>query len=213
MDKILTELAESIMEGNQERAVELTNQALAAEIPAGDILANGLISGMDVVGERFKQADIFIPEVLYSAKAMQAATDIISPLLAESGFQAKGKVILGTVKGDIHDIGKRLVAIMLAGAGFEVIDLGIDVPPERFAEETKARDAHIVAKSALLTVTMPAMKATMEALESAGLGGKVKILIGGATVTQGFADEIGADGYAPDAAGAASIAKELLNIS
>ena len=168
---------------------------------------------MNVVGERFKNNEFYVPEVLIAARAMHAGMDILKPKLAESGVEPIGKVLLGTVKGDLHDIGKNLVAMMLEGAGFEVIDLGIDVPPEKFVQAVNEQGGDVIAMSALLTTTMTQMKTTLEALEEAGVKGKVKTLIGGAPVTQNYADEIGADGYARDAASAADKAKELLGIN
>jgi len=176
------------------------------------VLNEGLIKGMNVVGERFKNNEFYVPEVLIAARAMHAGMDILKPALADSGVQPIGKILLGTVKGDLHDIGKNLVAMMLEGAGFEVVDLGIDVPPEKFVEAVK-EGGDVIAMSALLTTTMTAMKTTLEALEEAGVRDKIKAIIGGAPVTQNYADEIGADGYARDAASAADKAKEVMGIA
>ena len=207
----LSALAESLINGKAPEVKELTQKALDEGVPPGEILNQGLIKGMGVVGERFKNNEFYVPEVLIAARAMHAGMDILKPALAESGVQPIGKVLLGTVKGDLHDIGKNLVAMMLEGAGFEVVDLGIDVPPEKFVEAVK-EGGDVVAMSALLTTTMTAMKTTLEALEEAGVRDKVKTLIGGAPVTQNYADEIGADGYARDAASAADKAKELIGV-
>jgi 5-methyltetrahydrofolate--homocysteine methyltransferase len=209
----LSALAENLINGKAQEVKELTQKALDEGVPPGEILNGGLIKGMSVVGERFKNNEFYVPEVLIAARAMHAGMDILKPKLAESGVEPIGKVLLGTVKGDLHDIGKNLVAMMLEGAGFEVIDLGIDVPPEKFVQAVNEQGGDVIAMSALLTTTMTQMKTTLEALEEAGVKSKVKTLIGGAPVTQNYADEIGADGYARDAASAADKAKELLGIA
>ncbi len=209
----LEEMAESLIEGQEDKVAELTKMALAEGIGATEIMNNGLMAGMNVVGVRFKEADIFIPEVMLAAKAMTAGMEILKPLLVGSDSQSMGKVILGTVSGDVHKIGKNLVGIMLTGAGFEVIDLGEGVPPQKFIETVVGEKASLIAMSALLTLTMPVMKETIEELKEAGLENQVKTLVGGATVNQEYADEIGADGYAPDAVSAVQKAKELLNLS
>lgn len=209
----LSALAENLINGKANEVKELTQKALDDGVSPGEILNGGLIKGMNVVGERFKNNEFYVPEVLIAARAMHAGMDILKPKLAESGVEPIGRVLLGTVKGDLHDIGKNLVAMMLEGAGFEVIDLGIDVPPEKFVQAVNEQGGDVVAMSALLTTTMTQMKTTLEALEEAGVKGKVKTLIGGAPVTQNYADEIGADGYARDAASAADKAKELLGIA
>jgi len=208
----ISALAENLINGKAQEVAELTRKALDDGVPPNEILNGGLIKGMGVVGERFKNNEFYVPEVLIAARAMHAGMDILKPALAESGVQPIGKVLLGTVKGDLHDIGKNLVAMMLEGAGFEVIDLGIDVPPEKFVEAVKA-GGDVIAMSALLTTTMTAMKTTLDALEEAGVKDKIKTMIGGAPVTQNYADEIGADGYARDAASAADKAKELMGIA
>jgi len=208
----LSALAENLINGKADPVRKLTQKALDEGIPPGQILNEGLIKGMSVVGEKFKNNEFYVPEVLIAARAMHAGMDILKPLLASSGVKPVGKVILGTVKGDLHDIGKNLVAMMLEGAGFEVNDLGIDVSPEKFVEAVK-KGGDIVAMSALLTTTMTAMKTTLEALEEAGVRDNVKTMIGGAPVTQNYADEIGADGYARDAASAADKAKELIGVA
>jgi 5-methyltetrahydrofolate--homocysteine methyltransferase len=207
----LQALAEAVINGKREDAVALTQEALDASTGAAAIVNEGLIKGMNVVGERFKNNEFYVPEVLIAARAMKAAMELVQPLLAESGVEPVGRVAIGTVKGDLHDIGKNLVAMMLEGAGFEVIDLGVDVAPDGFVEAVNERNANVIGLSALLTTTMPSMKDTISALDEAGVRGKVRIMIGGAPVTQNYADEIGADGYAPDAASAVDTAKELLN--
>jgi len=206
----LSALAESIINGKAKDAKELVQKALDAKVPVSEILNNGLIKGMSVVGEKFKNNEFYVPEVLIAARAMHGAMDILKPLLADSGVKPVGIVSIGTVKGDLHDIGKNLVVMMLEGAGFEIMDLGIDVPAEKFVESVK-NGAQVIAMSALLTTTMTAMKTTIDALKEAGVRDKVKIMIGGAPVTQNYADEIGADGYARDAASGADKAKELLS--
>jgi 5-methyltetrahydrofolate--homocysteine methyltransferase len=205
----LSALAESIINGKAKDAKELVQKALDAKVPVSEILNNGLIKGMSVVGEKFKNNEFYVPEVLIAARAMHGAMDIVKPLLASSGIEPIGIVAIGTVKGDLHDIGKNLVVMMLEGTGFEIMDLGIDVPPEKFVEAAK-QGAQVIAMSALLTTTMTAMKTTIDALKEAGVKDKVKTMIGGAPVTQNYADEIGADGYARDAASGADKAKELL---
>ena len=207
----LSALAESLIKGKAPEVKELTQKALDDGVAPGEILNEGLIKGMSVVGERFKNNEFYVPEVLIAARAMHSGMDILKPALADSGVKPIGTVLLGTVKGDLHDIGKNLVAMMLEGAGFEVVDLGIDVPPEKFVEAAK-EGGDVIAMSALLTTTMTAMKTTLDALEEAGVKGKIKTLIGGAPVTQNYADEIGADGYARDAASAADKAKELMGL-
>ena len=208
---VLQEMADALIAGNANKVKELTETALADGIPAGQIIRDGLIPGMAVIGERFKKNEIYVPEVLIAARAMQAGLGIVKPLLSEAEAAEKlGTVCIGTVKGDLHDIGKNLVAMMLEGAGFEVIDLGVDVPPEKFVEAVKEHNANYVALSALLTTTMVNMKETIQALTDAGLRDSVKVLVGGAPVTQSFADDIGADGYAPDSGTAVDIAKKLI---
>ena len=208
---VLQEMADALIAGNANKVKELTEKALAEGIPAGQIIRDGLIPGMAVIGERFKKNEIYVPEVLIAARAMQAGLGIVKPLLSEAEAAEKlGTVCIGTVKGDLHDIGKNLVAMMLEGAGFEVIDLGVDVPPEKFVEAVKEHNANYVALSALLSTTMVNMKETIQALTDAGLRDSVKVLVGGAPVTQSFADDIGADGYAPDSGTAVDIAKKLI---
>jgi len=208
----LMEMAASLIEGDAPSVKELTEKALAEGIEPARIVNEGLIPGMSEVGRRFKAGEFYLPEVLIAARAMHAGLDIVKPLFSRYDFKPVGTVVLGTVKGDLHDIGKNLVGMMLEGAGFEVIDLGVDVSPDKFVEAVKERRSHVVAMSALLTTTMPSMKATIEALKEAGLQGEVKVLVGGAPLTQRYADEIRADGYAPDAASAVDKARELLGI-
>jgi len=204
-------LAQAIISGKAPDAKALTEAALAEGVEPAEVLNDGLVAGMNVVGAKFKNNEFYVPEVLIAARAMKQAMEVLRPRLASSGVEPKGKVAIGTVRGDLHDIGKNLVAMMLEGAGFEINDLGVDVAPEKFVEAVKA-GADVVALSALLTTTMPAMKETIEALESGGVRDKAAVMIGGAPVTQNYADEIGADGYAPDAASAVDKAKELLKI-
>ena len=204
----LKALADAIIKGDQNTAVAITKAALSEGMAAKDILDNGLIAGMDVVGSRFKRNEVYIPEVLISARAMKSATEILEPELAKAGVEPIGKFMIGTVAGDLHDIGKNLVSMMLKGAGFNVIDLGVDITPEVFVEKAKATGAPLIGMSSLLTTTMPALDKTLKAMKAAGI--KAKFLVGGAPVTQGYADKIGADGYAPDAASAVDVAKSLL---
>ncbi|MGI6536783.1 MAG: cobalamin B12-binding domain-containing protein [Caldicoprobacterales bacterium] len=208
---ILKEITEYVKTGNAKKVEELVKKAIDDGKDPGDILNNSLITGMSEIGILFKNNEVFIPEVLIAARAMKAGMAILKPLLIEKDVKPVGKVVLGTVKGDLHDIGKNLVGMMLEGAGFEVIDLGIDVSPEKFVEAARDNQADCVAMSALLTTTMPHMKDTIEAFEAAGLRENVKIMIGGAPITQSYADEIGADGYASDAASAAELAKNLIS--
>jgi 5-methyltetrahydrofolate--homocysteine methyltransferase len=203
-------IAEAVIRGDRETVANLTNAAVSEGSTAEAIINEGLIAGMAVVGDRFKKNEFYVPEVLIAARAMHAGMDIIKPLLAESGVKPRGTVAIGTVKGDLHDIGKNLVAMMLEGGGYEVLDLEVDVAPEKFVAAVKDQGAQVIALSALLTTTMPSMKDTIEALKEAGVRDKVKVMIGGAPVTQNYADEIGADGYAPDAASAVDKANELI---
>lgn len=205
----LNELADAIIRGKAPVAKQLTEEALAEGLAPQEILSNGLIAGMAVVGEKFKANEFYVPEVLIAARAMQQSMLVLKPKLAETGAKPVGRVLIGTVQGDLHDIGKNLVAMMLEGAGFEIIDLGVDVKPEQFVAEALAQNADVVGMSALLTTTMPAMETTIAQFKEQGVRDKVKILIGGAPVTQEFANRIGADGYAPDAASAVDLAKAL----
>lgn len=212
MQKILDNIKNAVIGGDYEGISTLVKDALTEGISVKDVLEESLIAGMSVIGERFKSCEIYIPEVLISAKAMQEGVKILEPLLVKAGVRAKGKVAIGTVKGDLHDIGKNLVVMMLKGAGFEVKDFGIDVSPEAFARAVEEDGADIIAMSALLTTSMPSMKATIDLLKQRNLLKKTKTLIGGAPLTQDYADEIGADGYAPDASSGVDKAKELLGI-
>jgi 5-methyltetrahydrofolate--homocysteine methyltransferase len=207
---IYEQIAEEVVKGQAPTVKEFVQQALSQNISAEDILNNGLVAGMNVVSEKFKNNEFFIPEVLVSARAMHAGLDILKPLLAEANVKAKGKVVIGTVKGDLHDIGKNIVGMMLQGAGYEIVDLGADVPKEKFIEFTQKEDVQVVGMSALLTTTMIYMKEVVQALKDAGLKDRVKVIIGGAPVTQAYADQIGADGYAPDAASAVDLTKSIL---
>jgi len=204
----LKALADAVIIGDQNAAVEITKAALEEGTPPKDVLDYGLIAGMDTVGACFKNNEIYIPEVLIAARAMKMAMEILEPELVKAGVEPVGKLLIGTVQGDLHDIGKNLVAMMLKGAGFEVIDLGVDVGPEKFVEQVKAVGAQLIGISALLTTTMPGMERTIKALKDAGVS--VKVMIGGAPVTKDYADKIGADGYAPDAASAVDTAKSLV---
>ncbi len=205
----LKALADAVIKGDQNTAVEITKAALGEGTPAKSVLDEGLIAGMDIIGARFKKNEVYIPEVLIAARAMKMAMEILEPELVKAGVEPLGKCLIGTVQGDLHDIGKNLVAMMLKGAGFEVVDLGVDVEPEKFVEQAKAADARVVVGiSALLTTTMPGMEKTLKALRDAGVS--VKVMIGGAPVTQDYADRIGADGYAADAASAVDVAKSLV---
>ena len=205
----LQAIAEALIKGDRDTVVELTRKALDEGTAPGEILENGLIAGMSVVGERFKNNEIYVPEVLIAARAMRGGMEVLEPLLKESGAEPRGVAVLGTVKGDLHDIGKNLVGMMFQGGGLKVVDCGVDVAPEQFVQAAKENNAQIVAMSALLTTTMPQMPEVIKAVKDAGL--EVKTMIGGAPVTQAFADEIGADGYAPDAASAVDKALELLD--
>jgi 5-methyltetrahydrofolate--homocysteine methyltransferase len=206
---VLEELAQALINGNAPKTKELAQKAVDEGIAPGKVLNEGLIVGMNEVGRRFKNNEFYVPEVLIAARAMHAGMDVLKPLLSEAEAASAGTVLIGTVKGDLHDIGKNLVAMMLEGAGFNVVDLGVDVSPEKFLEAVRDHKPKVVGLSALLTTTMPAMKTTIEALKEAGVRESVKIMIGGAPVTQRYADEIGADGYAPDAASAVDVARSL----
>ncbi len=206
----LQALAAAVISGKRDDVANLTQAAVDEGVSAEQIVNEGLIAGMTVVGAKFKANEFYVPEVLIAARAMHAGMDIVKPLLAQSGVQPRGTVAIGTVKGDLHDIGKNLVAMMLEGGGYSVVDLEVDVPPEKFVEAVKSQGAQVVALSALLTTTMPSMKDTIDALVEAGVRDQVKVMIGGAPVTQNYADEIGADGYAPDAASAVDVANALI---
>ncbi|MHC4524502.1 MAG: corrinoid protein [Planctomycetota bacterium] len=205
----LKALSEAIIKGDQKTAVDITKAALDDGMAPGTVLSDGLIAGMNVIGVRFKANEVYIPEVLIAARAMKMAMELLEPKLIEAGVQPIGKAMIGTVQGDLHDIGKNLVVMMLKGAGFEVVDIGVDVAPDAFVDKAKETGVQVVGLSALLTTTMPAMEKTVQAIKGAGLS--VKTMIGGAPVTQAYAEKIGADGYAADAATAVDIAKELTN--
>ncbi len=211
MSDILEQVSTAIIEGDLDEIVDLTEDALDEDLGAEEILNGGLMAGMDYVGVEFKAGNMFVPEVLRSARAMKMSMEILNPLLVESGVQMMGKVLLGTVKGDLHDIGKNLVGMMCEGAGFTVKDLGKDITPEEFVEAVKEFGPDVLGMSALLTTTMRTMESTIKVLEEAGVRDKVKVMIGGAPVTQAFADQIGADGYASNAASAAELAKQLVS--
>lgn len=208
--EIVKNLADAIVDGDAQAAKSFTEEALEKKISAEDILNQGLVRGMNIVSDRFKNNEIFIPEVLVAARAMKAGMSIIRPLLAAANVKSQGKVVIGTVGGDLHDIGKNIVAMLLEGAGFEIVDLGADVPQEKFLESVKREKPDIVGMSALLTTTMTFMKDMITALEEAGLRDKTKVIIGGAPITQTYADQIRSDGYAPDAASAVDLVKGLL---
>jgi 5-methyltetrahydrofolate--homocysteine methyltransferase len=206
----LKSLQQAVIDGDWKTAAALTREAIAAGVAPLAIVTGRLVPAMDEVGRRFECEDYFVPEMLLSARAMKASMEIVRPLLAAAGTEPVGRVVIGTIKGDLHDIGKNLVAAMLEGGGFEVIDLGADVSAERFIEAAATKKANLVALSALLTVTMGSMKTTVEAFQAAGLRETVKILVGGAPVTQQYADAIGADGYAESAASAVALARRLV---
>jgi len=207
----LNNISEALQSGRAEKVRELVKQALNEDIIPKKILEEGLIRGMSIIGEKFKKNEVYVPEVLIAARAMHAGMDILKPKLTETGVKNIGKVVMGTVQGDLHDIGKNLVEMMLEGAGFEVIDLGIDVSDEKFVEAVKEHQPNIVGMSALLTTTMVNMVEVIQALEVAGLRDKVKIMIGGAPITQNYSEQIGADGYSPDAASAVDKAKTFVD--
>jgi 5-methyltetrahydrofolate--homocysteine methyltransferase len=210
MSTIYEKLATVVIEGDSKQASVLVQQGLAEGLSPKELLDNGLIVGMGEVGARFKRGDMFVPEVLMSAEAMQAGLQVLRPLLAAAGTKLVGKVVLGTVKGDLHDIGKNLVGMMCEGSGFEVIDLGFNVPPERFVDAVKDHQPEVVGLSALLTTTMRAMGYTIKALEEAGLRESVKVMVGGAPVDAEFASRIGADGYGSNAVAGQELAQQLV---
>jgi 5-methyltetrahydrofolate--homocysteine methyltransferase len=209
MTSLLETIAAKLYEGEEEKVRELVQEALDNGIGASEVLQGGLITGMDEVGKDFRAGDLFVPEVLIAARAMHAGMSVLRPLLAESDTPSGGKYVIGTVKGDLHDIGKNLVKMMLEGAGFETVDLGTDVGPQAFVDAVREHKPAVVGMSALLTTTMVQMKATIEGLVEAGLRDSIKIMIGGAPVTDAFAKDIGADAYAPDAASAVDVARQL----
>src|SRR5512138_1024973 len=206
----LKQLYDAVINGDAKTSAAVTQQALSEGVDPLELVNKYMVPAMDEVGRRFESNEYFVPELLISARAMKASLDLIRPLLAARGDQPAGRVAIGTVKGDLHDIGKNLVASLLEGGGFEVIDLGVNVAPEKFIETVREKGANIIAMSALLTTTMPAMKTTIEALKQAGVREKVKVLIGGAPITQKYAEEIGADGYSENAVGAVALAKKAV---
>lgn len=210
---ILDEIRESLIDGDMNAVTDGVNKALEEGMGAADILSKALISGMTEVGQLFEDGEYFVPEMLIAARAMQAGVAILKPKLVEEDVKPLGKIVIGTVKGDLHDIGKNLVGMMLEGVGFEVIDLGTDVSPEKFVEAVKENEAGFMGMSALLTTTMPSMKSCVEALKEAGIRDKVSVMIGGAPVTQNYADEIGADIYAPDGPSAARKVKKIVGVA
>lgn len=205
----LSQLTTAITEGKLEIAVATTQSAIGDSISPMEVM-NAMVSGMEVIGQRFEEGKAFVPNLLMAARAMKGALELLRPLLNESGAQPKGKVIIGTVKGDLHDIGKNIVASMLEGAGFEIINLGVDISAEKFVDVVRNEDANLLALSALLTTTMNNMKGVIEALDAAGLRHKVKIMVGGAPISQAFCDQIGADGYSSNGNAAVRLAKELV---
>jgi 5-methyltetrahydrofolate--homocysteine methyltransferase len=207
---IFQSIIDALLDLDKDKVIDLVQGAVNDKVGAKDILNNGLIAGMDIVGERMEKEEMFIPEVLMAAQIMGAAVEILKPLMGENSASANGRVVIGTVKGDLHDIGKNLVSMMIESAGLEVNDLGVDIPPEKFVEAVKSTNAKILCMSALLTTTMPMMKRTIDALTESGIRDRVKVMVGGAPVTQKYAGEIGADAYAPDAGSAAKAAKAML---
>jgi len=207
--QILNQISDFLQQGDDEKVFKLTKQAIENELSPKDILDNGLIAGMNIIGEQFRKHEIFLPDVLMAAKAMYAGLDQLKPLLISEGVPTLGKIVIGTVQGDLHDIGKNLVGIMLKGAGFEVIDLGKDVPPEKFIETAKEENANLIGMSALLTTTMTNMKKVVNLVRKEN--SNIKVIIGGAPVSKEFADEIGADAYAYDAAKAIEMVKKMIS--
>ena len=211
MEDILQAIAKRLYEGKDHDVATLVQQALAQDVSPADVLSSGLIAGMDEVGKDFKAGELFVPEVLIAARAMHAGMNVLRPLLANTEVRSAGRFVIGTVKGDLHDIGKNLVRMMMEGAGFETIDLGVDVPPETFVAAVREHKPDLMGMSALLTTTMPKLKATIDALEEAGLRDTVRIMVGGAPVTPECAKEIGADAFAEDAASAVEVARSLMD--
>jgi 5-methyltetrahydrofolate--homocysteine methyltransferase len=207
---IFEQISDYLNQGDAEKIAELTEQAIAQEIAAKTILDRGLIAGMNIIGEKFKNHQVFLPEVLLAARAMHAGMEKLKPLLTREGIPTRGKIVLGTVQGDLHDIGKNLVGILLQGAGYEVVDIGNDAPPERFIETAKKEGAGIIAMSALLTTTMPMMKQVIALLKKENRGARIKTLVGGAPVSREYAAEIGADAYGFDGTNAVACAAELM---
>jgi 5-methyltetrahydrofolate--homocysteine methyltransferase len=209
MADVLSKIASKLYAGEADEVAELVQSALDKGMSPNEVLQGGLIAGMDQVGKDFKAGELFVPEVLIAARAMHAGMNVLRPLLATSGAPSAGKMVIGTVKGDLHDIGKNLVKMMVEGAGFEVVDLGTDVAPDKFVAAVREHQPQLLGMSALLTTTMTGMKTTVEALQEAGVRSSVKVMIGGAPVTDAFAKQIGADAYAPDAASAVDVARQL----
>lgn len=212
MEPIIKEIYTNVMEGDANAITANVQAAIDAGIPVSVILNEGMIAAMAEVGRLFEEGECFVPEMLVAARAMQTGMALLKPHLKEADVASAGKVAIGTVKGDLHDIGKNLVAMMLEGAGFEIVDLGADVSPEKFVEAVREQKVQIVAMSALLTTTMPSIQKTIEALNAAGVRGQVKVMIGGAPVTQSYADQIGADGFAPDASRAVAKAQKMITV-
>jgi 5-methyltetrahydrofolate--homocysteine methyltransferase len=210
-EQLFAQLARCLYEGDADGVVKLTEQAMHQGLGATEILNRGLVAGMEEVGRDFQSGELFIPELIVAARAMHAGIDLLKPRLTETAAEDRGKIVLGTVKGDMHDIGKKLVGVMMQGTGFTVVDLGKDVAPERFVEAVRAERPQLVGMSALLSTTMPMIKATVDLLAAEEFRTQVKILAGGAPVTQAWAEEIGADGYAEDAVGAVQVARDLLD--
>lgn len=206
MNETLNEISEWLQKGRAPKVKTAVTKALEEGIPASEILEDGLLAGMDIIGQKFKNNEVFVPEVLVAARAMNRGVEILRPYLVEDGVETKGTVILGTVKGDMHDIGKNLVRMMMEGKGLEVIDIGVDVPTESFLDAAREHNAKLICCSALLTTTMGEMKNVVDAVKASEMNGKVKIMIGGAPITQTFCEQIGADCYTPDAASAAEVA-------
>ncbi len=207
----LSAITQALVSCDRDNLMNLVNSEIDKKTPAAEILNDGLIAGMDIVGEKMENGDMFIPEVLMAAQSMGSCVEILKPLLGDDEIATGANVVIGTVKGDLHDIGKNLVAMMMESAGMTVYNLGVDLDPATFVEQIKEKNAQVVCLSALLTTTMPMMKQTVDAIVESGLRDQVKILVGGAPVTQGFSDEIGADGFAPDAGSASRLAKSLVN--
>ncbi|MEJ2711067.1 MAG: corrinoid protein [Anaerolineales bacterium] len=212
MEIVMNQLYDSIIDGDAQEAKEKVQEALDAGIAPSSILNDAMVKAMAEVGRLFEEGEYFVPEMLISARAMQTGLSVLKPLLVQANIKSVGKVAAGTVKGDLHDIGKNLLCMMLEGAGFEILDLGTDVSPQKFVDVVSSGNADIIALSALLTTTMPIMKTTIQALQESGLREQVKVIIGGAPVTQEYANQIGADGYAPDASRAVALAKSLVGI-
>jgi 5-methyltetrahydrofolate--homocysteine methyltransferase len=213
MTDILSRISDALQQGDDQQVATLTSEALRSGIVAGEILDRGLVAGMNVVGERFRVRDIFLPDVLLAARAMYAGLGLLKPHLASAGVASRGKIVIGSVQGDLHDIGKNLVGILLKGAGFEVIDLGHDVAPEAFVEAAESQGAPLIGMSALLTTTMPRMREVVDLVRRRGLGGRIRTIVGGAPVNSDFAREIGADDYACDAATAVERVRTLLGVT